>query len=79
MTSREESRALYEHVNLKIYPTGLGAFHLGHTHLGGGGSGLLYIPIAYYMQKGGRGFQKACKIVYVINGRPFMWIGPFSL
>ena len=33
-------------------------------------SSLLYISIAYYMQKGGEGVQKACKIAYVINGRP---------
>ena len=34
----------------------LGAFHLVRTHLGGGGgSSFLYISIAYYMQKGGRG------------------------
>ena len=40
---------------------------------GRGGSSLLYISIAYYMQKGGgggEGVQKACKIAYVINGRP---------
>ena len=37
----------------------------------GGGSSLLYISIAYYMKKkGGEGVQIACKIVYVINGRP---------
>ena len=36
----------------------------------GGGSSLLYISITYYMQKGGEGVQKACKNVYVINGRP---------
>ena len=35
-------------------------------------SSLLYISIAYYMQKGGEGVQKACKIAYVINGRPLM-------
>ena len=28
---------------------GYGAFHLICTHLGGGGSSLLYISIAYYM------------------------------
>ena len=26
--------------------------------------------IAYYMQKGGRWVQIACKIAYVLNGRP---------
>ena len=49
----------------------LGAFHLVRTHLGGeGGSNLLYISIAYYMQKGGGWVQIACKIAYVLNGRP---------
>ena len=35
----------------------LGAFHYLHTHLmgEGGGVSVLYISIAYYMQKGGRG------------------------
>ena len=37
---------------------------------GEGGGGILYISIAYYMQKGGEGVQIACKIAYVINGRP---------
>ena len=37
---------------------------------GGGVSSLLYISIAYYMQKGGEGVQIACKIAYVLNGRP---------
>ena len=42
----------------------------------GGGSTFLYVSIAYYMQKkrgGGAGgglVQIACKIAYVINGRP---------
>ena len=36
----------------------------------GGGSSLLYISIAYYMQKGGEGVQKSCKNAYVISGRP---------
>ena len=38
----------------------------------GGRSSLLYIPIANYMQKikGGGGVQIACKIAYVLNGRP---------
>ena len=36
------------------------------------GSGLLYISIAYYMQKGGEVVQIACKIAYVINGRPLV-------
>ena len=42
------------------------------THVGGGGGAiLLYISIAYYMQKGrGKGVQRACKNAYVINGRP---------
>ena len=34
------------------------------------GSSLLYISIAYGMQKGGEGVQIACKIGYVLNGRP---------
>ena len=40
---------------------------------GGGGSSLLYISIAYYMQTwggGGEGIQIACKIAYVLNGKP---------
>ena len=41
------------------------------TYGGGGvGSSLLYISIAYYMQKGGEGVQIACNIMYVLNGRP---------
>ena len=39
---------------------------------GGGGSSLLYISIVYYMQKGG-GVQIACKMAYVIDGRPLIW------
>ena len=34
------------------------------------GSSLLYISIAYYMQKGGGWVQIACKFAYVLNGRP---------
>ena len=34
------------------------------------GSSHLYISIAYYMQKGGGWVQIACKIGYVLNGRP---------
>ena len=34
------------------------------------GSSLLYISIAYYMQKGGGWVQIACKIAYILNGRP---------
>ena len=33
------------------------------------GSSLLYISIAYYMQKGGGWVQIACKTAYVLNGR----------
>ena len=36
----------------------------------GGGSSLLYISIAYYIQKVGKGVKKACQNAYVINGRP---------
>ena len=36
----------------------------------GGGSSLLYISIEYYMQKGVEGVQIACKIAYILNGRP---------
>ena len=36
----------------------------------GRGGGLLYISIAYYMQKMKEGVQIACKIAYVIDGRP---------
>ena len=39
---------------------------------GGGGSSLLYISIAYYMQKVGEGVQIACKIAYVINLRQYV-------
>ena len=39
---------------------------------GGGGSSLLYISIAYYMQKGGGWVQIACKIAYVLHGRSHM-------
>ena len=39
--------------------------------LGGGGvSSLQYISIAYYVQEGGEGVQIACKIAYILNGRP---------
>ena len=34
------------------------------------GSSLLYISIAYYMQKEGGWVQIACKIAHVLNGRP---------
>ena len=34
------------------------------------GSSLLHISIAYYMRKGGGWVQIACKIAYVLNGRP---------
>ena len=34
------------------------------------GSSLLYISIAYYMLKGEGWVQIACKIAYVLNGRP---------
>ena len=50
-----------------------GAFHLVRTHLGGEGgrcSSLLYISIEYYMQIGVEGVQIACKIAYILNGRP---------
>ena len=33
------------------------------------GLSLLYISIAYYMQKGGGWVQLACKIAYILNGR----------
>ena len=33
------------------------------------GSSLLYISIAYYMQKRGGWVQIACKIAYILNGR----------
>ena len=36
------------------------------------GSSLLYISIAYYMQKGGGWVQIACKIAYVLNERPLI-------
>ena len=45
------------------------------THLGGGGlSSLLYISIAYYMQKGGGWVQITCKIAYILNGRSHIYI-----
>ena len=34
------------------------------------GSRILYISIAYYMQKGGGWVQIACTIAYVLNRRP---------
>ena len=37
---------------------------------GSGRLSILYISIAYYMQKGGEGVQIACKNAHVINGRP---------
>ena len=57
-------------INVGKFRSAKGAFHLVHTHLGGGGSSLLYISIAYYMQKGGGWVKIACKIGYVLNGRP---------
>ena len=53
-----------------------GAFHLVRTHLAGVEVGVgvkPHICIAYHMQKGGgrgKGVQKACKIAYILNGRP---------
>ena len=41
------------------------------------GSSLLYISIAYYMQKGGGWVQIACKIAYILNGRSL--ISPFTV
>ena len=41
----------------------------------GGGGGVKpprYISIVYYMQKGVGWVQIACKIAYVLNGRPLM-------
>ena len=53
-----------------------GAFHFVRTQLGvgmgGGGSSLLYISIAYYRQKGGGWVQIACKVANVLNGRPLL-------
>ena len=40
------------------------------TYGEGEGSSLLYMSIAYYMQKGGEGVPIACKFAYVLNGRP---------
>ena len=39
---------------------------------GGGGAvkSLIHISIAYFMQNEGKGVQIACKIAYVLNGRP---------
>ena len=34
------------------------------------GSNFPYISIVYYMQKGGGWVQIACKIAYILNGRP---------
>ena len=66
-----------------IFPcANIGAFHLVRTHQGGGGwvgSSLLYISIAYYMQKGGEGVQIACKIAYILNGRPHSAIYTYPL
>ena len=47
------------------------AFHLVHTHLGGGDG--VESPIHFYCvlhAKRGEGVQIACKIAYVLNGRP---------
>ena len=38
------------------------------------GSSLPYISIAYYIQKGVGWVQIACKIAYVLNGRPLVGI-----
>ena len=47
-------------VQLQVALYELGAFHIVCTHLGEGGSSVLYISIAYYMhkKKGGRGGGK---------------------
>ena len=37
------------------------------------GSSLLYISIAYYMQKGGGWVMIACQNAYVLNGRPLIF------
>ena len=37
------------------------------------GSSLLYISIAYYMHEGGEWVQIACKIAYILNGRPLSY------
>ena len=61
---------------MHILVAGCTVLHGGHpfsTYAPRGGwvgSSLLYIFIAYYMQKGGWWVQIACKIAYVLNGRP---------
>ena len=44
---------------------------------GGVNPGLLYISVAYYMQKKGGWVQIACKIAYALNGRPFIVINQY--
>ena len=60
-----------DHVKILRGNVQFAAFHLVRTHLGGGGgargSGLPYISIVYYMQKGEEGVQI---IVYVLNVGP---------
>ena len=53
----------------------MGAFHLVHMHRGGGGGEGFKPPIHFHCvlhAKRGRGggVQKACKIAYILNGRP---------
>ena len=50
-----------------------GAFHLVRTHLGEWGGGGVKSPIHFHCvlhAKRGEGPQIACKIAYVLNGRP---------
>ena len=54
--------------DINIFP--IGAFRLVRTHL-------LYISIAYYLQKRGGWVQIACKIAYVLNGK-VPYFGPLK-
>ena len=61
---------LYIHFAMKSTENQRGLPLITYAPRGRGGVSLPYISIAYYIQKGGEGVQKACKIAYVINGRP---------
>ena len=52
---------------MAVFPGGYGRIGVYRVYL-------LYISIAYYMQKGGEGVQITCKIAYILNGRPLPYI-----
>ena len=52
-------------------PLFLGIFYLVRRHPGGGGQVSYTFPLRITCKKGGgEGVQIACKIAYVLNGRP---------